>query len=427
MHMSKRQKQERDYYPALRGIFGDWVYYCCLMSVKDVTKRLSFADEIHESKKLSQWIQRQLQEGRSKEISDYLRREKQRFFNSLVVAIYGGDPAWHGFSNFKPVARDIDLADVSDDAENGVGFLSFTGKEHIFAVDGQHRLAGMKEAIKAEPNIGKDQISLLLVAHRKTKSGLERSRRLFTTLNKTARPVGKGDTIALDENDVMAIVTRFLVENDPWFSDNKIKFSQADNVPVGAPELTTIGNLYDLLTIVFLKCIGKKNRFDLRFIRPPDDELKRYRKYAQRFFRTMAKHFRPLRIYFKSSPDEAKTIVAKYRTTAGGHVLFRPIGLRIFTEVAGELVQAGKSLDDALTLMSELPVRLSREPYNNVIWLPNGTMNPGGRAICRRLLMYMLGHERNPRDLRDRYAKQLGLSKSKVKLPKPIGPNHRSS
>lgn len=420
MRPGKRPDQGRDYYPALRGSFGDWVYYCCLMSVKDVTRRLSFADEIHKSKKLSQWIQRQLQEGRAKDISNYLRRERQRFFNSLVVAIYGGDPAWHGFSNFKPIANDINLADVSDDAENSVGFLSFTGKEHIFAVDGQHRLAGMIEAIKTDPKIGEDQVSLILVAHRKSKDGLERSRRLFTTLNKTARAVGKGDTIALDENDVMAIVTRYLVENDAWFSEDKIKFSQADNLPVGAPELTTIGNLYDLLTIIFLKCMAKTTRFDLRYIRPPDEDLKRYRKYAQHFFRSMAKHFRYLRLYFKSSPEQAKAIVSKYRTTVGGNALFRPIGLRIFTEIAGELVQAGKSLNDAMTMMSTLPVNLSGDPYKKVIWLPNGKMNPAGRALCRRLLLHMLGHESRPTDLRDRYAKQLGLPKSKVKLPSLI-------
>jgi DNA sulfur modification protein DndB len=411
------QNNKRDYYPALQGRFGNWVYYCCLMSVKQATERLSFADEIHKSKKLSQWIQRQLQEGRSKEIRDYLCREEQRFFNSLVVAIYGGDPAWHGFSNFKPLARDINLADVPDDVEDSVGFLSFTGDERIFAVDGQHRLAGMIEAIKTTPSIGKDQISLILVAHQRTKSGLERSRRLFTTLNKTAKSVGKGDIIALDENDVMAITTRFLVENDAWFSESKIKFAQTDNLSVDSPELTTIGNLYDLLTIVFTKCVAEKKKAELRFIRPSDDELKRYRRFAQKFFRTMGRHFAPLRRYCRADFPEAKILAVKYRTTKGGHVLFRPVGLRIFTEIAGELATRGKSTEQAINEMSRLPVRLSQPPYRRVIWMPNGTMNPGGRALCRRLLMHMLGYEKDAKDLQNRYARHLGLPNRRAKLP----------
>ena len=410
----------RHYYAALRGVFGDWIYYCCLMPVSDVAMRVSFADEIHKSKKLSEWIQRQLQKGRSTEISDYLRREKQRFFNSLVVAIYGGDPAWHGFSNFRPTTKDIDLVDVPDEVEDSVGLLSFTGDEHMFAVDGQHRLAGMKEAIKADPALGKDEVSLLLVAHQRNKIGLERSRRLFTTLNKTAKPVGKGDIIALDENDVMAIVTRFLVENDPWFSDDRIRFSQADNLSVNAPELTTIGNLYDLLTILFTKCMEGTKLSELRFIRPDDDTLGTYREFAQKFFRNLAKHFRPLKVYFGSDLESARRLVSKYRTASGGHILFRPIGLRIFVEIAGALVQKGRSIEEALDLMSGLPVHLTSEPYKNVIWLRGGKMNPGTRVVCRRLLLHMLGYDSNPQELQERYAKLLGEPTRAVRLPKPI-------
>jgi DNA sulfur modification protein DndB len=179
---SCKVKVSRRYYPALRGIFGDWVYYSCLMSVAEVSERLSFAAEIHKSKEMSEWNQRRIDEGRSKEIADYLIREPQRFFNSLVVAICGGDPAWHAFSNFKPLADDIDLADVPDDVEASVGFLSLTGQEKMFAIDGQHRLAGMKEAVKQQSELGKDEVSLILVAHKTSHSGVERTRRLFTTL-----------------------------------------------------------------------------------------------------------------------------------------------------------------------------------------------------------------------------------------------------
>ena len=227
--------QQRQYYPSLRGQFGDWIYYSCLMSMSEVTKRLSFADEVHKSEKLSEWIQRRLKEGRGQEISAYLQREPQRFFNSLVVAIYGGDPAWHGFSDFRPLTSDIDLADISDEVEDSVGFISFTGEERMFAIDGQHRLAGMKDAVKSSSNVLTDEVALLVVAHQNTKAGRERTRRLFTTLNKTAKPVGKGDIIALDENDVMAIVTRYLVENEPRLSDKRIKFSQTDNIAYEPP------------------------------------------------------------------------------------------------------------------------------------------------------------------------------------------------
>ena len=87
------------------------------------------------------------------------------------------------------------MRDVSDDTEDSVGFLSSAGNEKIFAVDGQHRLAGMEEALRREGDLGVEEVSLVLVAHQNTAAGRERTRRLFTTLNKTAVPVGKGELL----------------------------------------------------------------------------------------------------------------------------------------------------------------------------------------------------------------------------------------
>jgi len=394
MATRKRQINERKYYPALRGLFGDWVYYSSLM--------------------------RQLKKGRSKEISAYLNRENQRFFNSLVVAIYGGDPAWHGFSDFRPLGQGLDMKDVPDAVEDMVGFLSFSGDEEMFAIDGQHRLAGMKEAVETNPSIGDDEVSLLFVAHHKTKVGQERTRRLFTTLNKTAKAVGKGEIIALDEDDVMAIVTRHLVENNPFFSDVRIKFSQTDNLPVGAPELTTIGNIYDVLTTIFVAWTGTKRKSVLRFVRPDDAKLQEYVQLAEQFFEGLGDAFPPLKKYFNSDPDVAAKIVSKQRTSSGGHVLFRPVGLRIFAEITASLMRTGQGLEEAFRLLSRLPVELSQAPYRDVIWLSTGRVEAGARPICRRLLLYMLKFESDPQDLAERYAKLMGVDPARVSLPAQV-------
>ena len=408
----------RRYFPALRGLFGDWVYYSCLMSMEDVAARLSYAEDIHKSQKLSDMIQRKLKGGRSKDIAAYLLREDQRFFNSLVVAIYGGDPAWHGFSDFRPQTEDINLLDVPTEAEDSVGFLSFSGDEAIFAIDGQHRYAGMKEALRKKPALGRDDVSLILIAHQNTPVGQERTRRLFTTLNKTAVAVGKGEVIALDENDVMAIVTRHLVQNSARFNEARIRFSQSENLPKDADELTTIGNLYDILKIIFSSSLGFTNKpAELRFIRPNDKDLKKYISLAEKCFRGLAKAFPPLGDYFAASAASAPAIVRKHRRGNGGHLLFRPIGLRLVAEVVVESVKSGETLKKALTSVEKLPVELSKEPYKGVIWLPNGKMNPGSRALCRSLLLHMLGHEKKQADLRARYAKMLGQDLASVKLP----------
>jgi SAM-dependent methyltransferase len=180
-----------------------------------------FAKEIHKSRALSDMILRQLKEGRSAEISEYLRTNPERFFNSLVVAVYEGDPAWHELAEIRPEGANFDPKDVSEDAVASIGFLSFTGEEKLFALDGQHRLAGIQEALEHDPELADDEASVIFVSHHSDAAGLTRTQRLFTTLNKTARPASKGEIIALDEDDVMAIVARDLVENDNHFSETK--------------------------------------------------------------------------------------------------------------------------------------------------------------------------------------------------------------
>ncbi len=279
--------------PALRGVFGDWIYYSCLVPMSEIPERVDFADELQRSKRLSKLMQRELKRNRATEIKDYLLGEKERFFNSLVIAIYGGRPNW-----FQIGIRFLDMHDVrnatslqegiarlSPEAGESLGLLRLSGREKMFAVDGQHRLAGIKEAIKEKGGAGREAVSVLIVAHRPTQSGLERTRRLFTTLNKTAVPVSKSEIIALDENDAAAIIVRELVEEHPWFSGKRVSFVATNNIPSGeALSLTTIGNLYDVVRTLVLQKMPRAERNQYLRRRPDDSELKRKRDMVLAFF-----------------------------------------------------------------------------------------------------------------------------------------------
>ena len=87
-------EERNNVFPSMRAKIGDWTYYVTLMSLNDVAKRVKRANEIHEKKELKTWIQREIKEERLEEISSYLINQGQRFFNAIVVGIYGGDPDW---------------------------------------------------------------------------------------------------------------------------------------------------------------------------------------------------------------------------------------------------------------------------------------------------------------------------------------------
>ena len=189
---------------------GDWIYYPTLMKLKDIAERVKIAEEICQSTTLSEMVQHEIQRKRGRKIKDYLLKQKQRFFNSLIVAVYEGDPIWYDITHIES-NNPYNPENIPEDVVAGIGILSLNGEEKLFTLDGQHRLIGIKEAscrnssrwVKMNCQLSSSRIEQI----QKEWKGVK----LFTTLNKNAVRVSKGETIALDEDDTMAITVRRLV------------------------------------------------------------------------------------------------------------------------------------------------------------------------------------------------------------------------
>lgn len=178
--MSKRKD-----FPALRCKIGDWVYYITYMTFHDVKQWIKPTD----------MIQRELKP-RASTIADYLIKQDERFFNSIVVGVYDGAPQWYPIEvQTSPV---LGKPNLDENARQSIGVLQFEGNENLFAVDGQHRVQAIKEAIEQMPERETEELSVIFVAHQTTEEGQRRTRRLFTTLNKCAVKVSKGEAVSDD-------------------------------------------------------------------------------------------------------------------------------------------------------------------------------------------------------------------------------------
>ncbi len=354
------------YLPALRGLFGERAYYSCVIPAHELVKRVDFANTLHKSKSLSQLIQRELKEKRGKAIAEYLDTEKDRFFNSLVIAVYGGSPQWH--QSIMKLGGKVKEASVSEDALNTLGYLKLSGKEKLFAIDGQHRLAGMKVAQQAASASRDDEVSVILISHENNKDGLIKTRRLFTVLNKKAVSVSKGEIIALDENDVMAIVCRELIENSTLFGGQRIAVKPTNNITESDNEsITTIGNLYDLLFHVFSKIYHNGKAIDLKnSARPNDLVIEEYYQFALDFFKDMFRIFPELSEFAKKGGEKAA--INKYRGKHGGSVLYRPIGLMLIVELIAGLTSTGTPQRKAMSQLAKLKLDLNNEPFADTFW-----------------------------------------------------------
>lgn len=189
--------------PCLRGVIGDWVYYSSLMTASQIYDWIQTAKDIREAKSLDEELQRDLK-NRKKDIAKYLLNDKSRFFNSIIVGIFDGVPDWLEFDLSRAQEQFSDNLDEIY-MKDSIGLMLFDGDEKMFAIDGQHRVAGIQLAYQEEMNkeenkrvLIDDQYSVVFVAHIDDRPGMKRTRKLFSDINKNAKPVAKRDKIIID-------------------------------------------------------------------------------------------------------------------------------------------------------------------------------------------------------------------------------------
>jgi DNA sulfur modification protein DndB len=105
--------------------------------------------------------------------------------------------------------------------------------------DGQHRSAGIAAAIKENPGLGKDKISVLLFPM----ESLERVQQMFTDLNRYAHKTSKSLDLLYDHRDNLSALTMDLSEAVDAFRGMIDK--ERVSIPLRSPKLFTLSTLYD--------------------------------------------------------------------------------------------------------------------------------------------------------------------------------------
>ncbi|MCX6578630.1 MAG: DGQHR domain-containing protein [Candidatus Aminicenantes bacterium] len=410
--------------PALRAIMGDWTYYSTIMKFKYISERVKIAEEIHESTKLKDFIQRQLTP-RAKEISEYLINQPQRFFNSLIVGLYGGDPQWIELK----IPEDRNILPEFPISETGIlGYLKLSGEEELFALDGQHRVEGIKGALKSNDGLSDEEISVIFIGHKRTPEGKERTRRLFTTLNRYAKPVNTSEIIALDEDDIAAIITRDLIEEYSLFSNDRLSLAKTLSIPNKDKEcFTNIVTLYksicELLPVYLKKeDIIKESWNKFQKKRPPQEIIDKAKEFIKQLLDTIISNFTEIREYL-SLDDSVKDKARKYRNEKGGHILFRPIGLLTYIKAIKSALEKGNNCEEIIPLISKIETDISNEPWEGLFWeTAQNRMITGAenQKVAVNLILYMIGLNKDDEKLKKSYASLLNKSSEEVSLPGKI-------
>ncbi len=405
--------------PAIRGILGDIVYYTSSFTFKQIAERVKKIDqELHTSTSLKDQLQRSLTKN-YESITDYILSQKEHFFNALVLAVYDGDPVWN----------EIEVGFKGEDYYN-MGFLRLNGEEKIFPVDGQHRVEGIKDAIKKSPELEDETIAVILIGHHKDKEGMEKTRRIFSTLNRYAKPVSTGDIIALDEDDTVAIVTRNMLESFPLFMNENISDEKKTKAIVekDTKSFTSLIKLYKTNKIVYkyytsfrdnTKRIHSSTEIDkfLKF-RPKQEDIDDFEKYLTEFWELFINSFEGMKEYVASTEKDA---AAKYRNRENGGLLyFRPVALpQLVTAILETCFRSKVTLSDSMSAYSQLEMCISKAPWVKVLWdAESRTMIMKNKTLVRPLLMFMYDRSvlnaKELESLKIRYAKVLEIEPTEI-------------
>ena len=387
---------------AMKARLGDTDYYILSMKAQELVSKVKIPKEIEgwEDTSIDERYQRDINYNRVKtQIAPYLVQDQSRFFGAIIVAAFHFDDN----IDFEPlnlvVPKGIPRR-YGTDAES-MGFLNFRGGEMLVPLDGQHRLkaiqfalTGRDEKSKDIPNmdtcadLAQEDVTVILIPYEPAKA-----RKIFTRVNRYAKPTTTGQNIIVDDDDIVAVLARE-VTND-LIGGRLVKYAN-NTLRDSDPEFTTLSIIYNCNEAIIATFPGKKiDKTQL----PSGDKQRLYRDKVKEIWETILED---IEVYADMLHDKEKSGDDKRRDIRRTNLLGRPVTQEC-------LVRAFVRLRGAPSNMKPQTIckRLNKLPWeineNNVkIWqriLWNGGTDGNiqtkkrNRNLTTDLISYMVGEK----------------------------------
>ena len=208
-------------FPAMQGVLGQRTYYSCLMKLGAVPKMFTFRDWAGFAPQDRE--QRVLNWKRIPDIAKYILDNEDGYIFSSITASYKCRV------NFKPISEESMLGTLEMDFEDANFVIN----------DGQHRCAAIAAAMKENPSLAEETISVLLFPY----ENLPRVQQMFSDLNRCVVKTSKSLDILYDKHDAMSLVTLEVCQKVPVFKG--LVDMDHISLPVRSPMLFTLSSLYD--------------------------------------------------------------------------------------------------------------------------------------------------------------------------------------
>ncbi|AWB57200.1 DNA sulfur modification protein DndB [Colwellia sp. Arc7-D] len=180
-------------FPAIKGIQANAEYYTVMCPLKRLSKIFT-TDQSQFS--VDKRAQRLINEARIPDITNYILEQREKYVFSSITACIDGSCEFISIGKSKHEQR-IGTLIIDEDAE-------------IYITDGQHRNAAILEALKEDPSLADETISVVFFANKT----LDERQRIFKDLNYYSVKTDGSLSITYDDKPD-AIVSKTIILNSP--------------------------------------------------------------------------------------------------------------------------------------------------------------------------------------------------------------------
>lgn len=168
--------------------------------------------------------QRTLNKARVPEIARYILNNPTSYVFSALTASVDAKVSFEPYDSGGPAER--------------MGTLTIPMSARFVINDGQHRRAGIQQALAENPDLGDESIPIVLFLD----IGLDRCQQMFADLNRYAIRPAKSITVLYDHRDEMSAITRLMVFRSTFFRD--LTETETSNLSLRSRKLFTLSAMH---------------------------------------------------------------------------------------------------------------------------------------------------------------------------------------
>ena len=380
--------------PAITGTIGNTVYYETTMKVKE------FVHTVISPVKLKGWKDLSIEERMQRDpdykrirnqLVPYIANNEDRFFGSFIVLIYDGNVDFDSLEDYV-----CNIPSAYKSCTQNMGFLTISGETFV-VLDGQHRRIALEKICNGDEAEGKfskdvpnDDICVIFVVH----DSIQKTRRIFNTVNRYAKQTSRGDNIITSEDDGYAIISRSLLQNGaPFGKPEGLVNWRSNTLPKRSTQLTTISVVYETVKLIL-------DHYDAQDLeqqtRLPDSKLREFQAHCVKVWSTMLKHIAP----YKKALKNPTRIPDFRKDGAKESLLFKPAAqIALVDGMMRAMDLGGISLDEAVKRVNSIDDwSMSNVEWSGVMIKTSGRIDASLEARKRmaKLICYLIVADRLP-------------------------------